>query len=349
MSGEGDRDLQLPPISYVWQTPVRKPKRAKWDIPDPVDPKKLTPAMRAKLQRIVKKAPEVMVKITGKTKTVGHLKSHLEYITRNGELAAETETGAVMEGRHGLRDIQTRWADDAELDEGRRRDGPLSHNIILSMPPGTDPIAVMEAVRAFAIETFGGQHDYVFVQHLDDEHPHVHLTVRSLGYDGRQLNPRKADLATWREHFAGELRLRGVEAEATPRRARGKVKKAEHGVIRVIRERSEQPRVERLAREEMIRETRAGKSSPRPWERKTRDRQAAIREAYGKQAEELERSRDPGDHELAKQLRRFVSEMSAPETKRDQLRRELMDSLARRGARAPSKGKERGGGDDDDR
>ena len=73
--------------------------------------------MRAKLQRIVAKAPEVMVKITGKTKTVAHLKSHLEYITRNGELAAETETGAVMEGRQGLRDIQARWADDAELDE----------------------------------------------------------------------------------------------------------------------------------------------------------------------------------------------------------------------------------------
>ena len=163
--------------------------------------------MRAKLQRIVAKAPEVMVKITGKTKTVGHLKSHLEYITRNGELAAETETGAVMEGRRGLRDIQAQWADDAALDHGRRRDGPLSHNIIFSMPPGTDPIAVKDAVRAFAIETFGGQHDYVFVQHLDDEHPHVHLTVRSLGYEGKRLNPRKADLATWRERFAGRIAI----------------------------------------------------------------------------------------------------------------------------------------------
>lgn len=208
--------------------------------------------MRAKLQRIVVKAPEVMVKITGKTKTVAHLKWHLEYITRNGELAAETETGFVMEGRQGLRDIQARWADDAELDEARRRDGPLSHNIIFSMPPGTDPTAVKDAVRAFAMEIFGGRHDYVFVQHLDDEHPHVHLTVRSLSYDGKRLNPRKADLAGWREQFAGELQLRGVEAEATPRRARGKVRKAERGILRAIRERGEQPRVERAAREEII-------------------------------------------------------------------------------------------------
>lgn len=314
MSG-GDRDLDLQPISYVWRTPVRRPKRAKCEIPDPGDPRKLTPAMRAKLQRIVAKAPEVMVKITGKTKTVGHLKSHLEYITRNGELAAETEAGAVMEGRHGLRDIQSRWADDAGLDEGRRRDGPLSHNIILSMPPGTDPIAVKDAVRAFAFETFGRRHDYVFVQHLDDEHPHVHLTVRSLGYEGNRLNPRKADLAAWREQFAGELRLRGVEAEATPRRARGKVRKGERGVVRAIKERGEQPRVERLAREEIVREARAGKSSARPWEARAHERQSAIKEGYRRQAAELQRSARAADRELAAQVRQFVAGMPEIETK----------------------------------
>ena len=343
MSGEGDLDLELPPISYVWRTPVRKPRRAKWDIPDPVDPKKLTPAMRAKLQRIVNKAPEVMVKITGKTKTVGHLKSHLEYIARNGELAAETETGAVMEGRQGLRHIQTRWADDAELDEGRRRDGPLSHNIVLSMPPGTDPIAVKEAVRAFAIETFGGRHDYVFVQHLDDEHPHVHLTVRSLGYDGRRLNPRKADLSAWREQFAGELRLRGVEAEATPRRARGKVRKAERGVVRAIRERGEQPRLERLAREGSVRELRAAKSAAPPWETKTRERQVAVKEAYRRQAEELKRSATAADRDLATQVLQFVAAMPEFETKRDQLLKELAKAISKTQPPQRRKDKERGG------
>jgi len=329
MSGDGDSDLELPPISYVWQTPVRKPRRARWEIPDPVDPRKLTPAMRAKLQRIVAKAPEVMVKITGRTKTVGHLKSHLEYITRNGELAAEAETGAVMEGRQGLRDIQMRWADDAELDGARRRDGPLSHNIILSMPPGTDPVAVKDAVRAFAIETFGGRHDYVFVQHLDDEHPHVHLTVRSLSYDGKRLNPRKADLATWRERFAGELRLRGVEAEATPRRARGKVRKAERGTVRAIRERGEQPRVERLAREEIVNEARGVKRSARPWEGKTGERQAAIKAAFRRQAEDLRRSASAADRDLAMQVLQFVANVPEVETKRDRLLKELAQAISR--------------------
>ena len=284
-----------------------------------------------------------MVKITGKTKTVAHLKSHLEYITRNGELAAETETGAVMDGRQGLRDIQERWADDAELDSSRRRDGPLSHNMVFSMPPGTDPFAVKDAVRAFAIETFGGAHDYVFVQHLDDEHPHVHLTVRSLGYDGKRLNPRKADLATWREQFAGELRLRGVEADATPRRARGKVRKAERGVVRVVRERGEQPRVERLAREEIVREARVGKSAARPWETKTRERQAAIKEAYRRQAEELKRSASAADRNLAAQVLQFVAGMPEFETKRDRLLKELAKAIGKPQPPQRRKDKERGG------
>jgi MobA/VirD2-like, nuclease domain len=162
---------ELPPISYVWETPNRRPRRPEWDIPDPSVPRRLTPAMRAKLERIVGRVPEVMVKITGCTKGVAHLKSHLAYITRNGELDAETEQGAAMTGRSGLKDLQQRWEDDAVLDDKRRRDGSLSINIILSMPAGTDAVAVKDSARAFAIETFGYNHDYVFVQHLDDKHP----------------------------------------------------------------------------------------------------------------------------------------------------------------------------------
>ena len=61
---------------------------------------RLTPAMRAKFERIVQRAPEVMVKITGRTKSVDHLKSHLDYITRNGELTGETEQGTLLAGRY---------------------------------------------------------------------------------------------------------------------------------------------------------------------------------------------------------------------------------------------------------
>ena len=315
----------LPPISYVWETPNRRPRRAEWDIPDPAAPGRLTPAMRAKLERIVRRAPEVMVKITGRTKDVAHLKSHLAYITRNGELDAETEQGATLAGRSGLKDLQQRWEDDAGLDDKRRRDGSLSINIILSMPAGTDTVAVKDSARAFAIETFGDNHDYVFVQHLDDKHPHVHLTVRSFGHDGRRLNPRKADLQAWRERFAGELQLRGIAAEATPRRTRGQVRKADRGAVLAMRKRKVTPNVDRLARDKVLSEVRGGRTAKNPWDEQIKSRQDVIRRRYLDYAAELQRSEAPVDRELARQVRQFVKDMPAVETRRHALKNELAE------------------------
>ena len=316
---------ELPPISYVWETPNRRPRRAEWDIPDPAAPGRLTPAMRAKLERIVRRAPEVTVKITGRTKGVAHLKSHLEYITRNGELDAETEQGATLAGRSGLKDLQQRWEDDAGFDDKRRRDASLSINIVLSMPAGTDAVAVKDSARAFAIETFGYNHDYVFVQHLDDKHPHVHLTVRSLGHAGQRLNPRKADLQAWRERFAGELRLRGIAAEATPRRTRGRVRKADRGAVLALRKRKITPDVDRLAREEVLSEVRGGRAAKHAWDKQIKSRQDAIRRRYLDYAAELQRSGVPADVELARQVRQFVNDMPAVETRRHALKYELSE------------------------
>uniref|UniRef100_A0A973WAD9 Relaxase/mobilization nuclease domain-containing protein n=1 Tax=Bradyrhizobium septentrionale TaxID=1404411 RepID=A0A973WAD9_9BRAD len=321
---------ELPPISYVWETPNRRPRRAEWDIPDPTALGRLTPAMRAKLERIVRRAPEVMVKITGRTKGVAHLKSHLAYITRNGELDAETEQGATLAGRSGWKDLQQRWEDDVGLDDKRRRDGSLSINIILSMPAGTDAVAVKDSARAFAIETFGNNHDYVFVQHLDDKHPHVHLTVRSLGHDGKRLNPRKADLQAWRERFAGELRLRGIAAEATPRRTRGRVRKAARGTVLAMRRRKITPDVDRLARKAVLSEVRAGKTAKHPWDEPIKSRQDAIRRIYLDYAAELQRSEAPADRELARQVRQFVNNMPAVESRQHALKNELSELASSR-------------------
>jgi type IV secretory pathway VirD2 relaxase len=325
-----DLASELPPISYIWETPNRRPRRAEWDVADPAAPGRLTPAMREKFERIVRRAPEVMVKITGRTKSVAHLKSHLAYITRNGELDAETEQGATLAGRSGLKDLQQGWEDDSGLDNKRRRDSSLSINIVLSMPAGTDAIAVKDSARAFAIETFGHNRDYVFVQHLDDKHPHVHLTVRSLGHDGKRLNPRKADLQAWRERFAGELRLRGIEAEATPRRTRGRVRKADRGAVLALRKRSITPDVDRLARKEVLSEVRGGRAAKHPWDEQIKSRQDAIRRRYLEYAAELQSSGVAADHALARQIRQFVKDMPAVETRRHALNTELSDLVKTR-------------------
>jgi hypothetical protein len=166
---------------------------------------------KAKLARVVEKAPEVMVKITGKTKDGEHLGAHLDYISRKGELDLEQSDGAFVHGRDAVKELALDWAASGESDSRRRANSTMSVSIVLSMPVGTDPERMKDAVRAFARAEFGETFPYVFAFHQDakGEQPHVHLSVRSLGIGGERLNPKKADLADWRERFARELRGEG--------------------------------------------------------------------------------------------------------------------------------------------
>ena len=279
---------------------------------------------KARLANVVRRAPEVMVKITGKTRDGEHLKAHLEYISRDGELPLEGRDGEQLKGLDAVRELGGDWAAD---DLKRRSDASMSVSIVLSMPPGTDYIRMRDAARAFARDTFGETHDYVFALHTDAGHPHVHLSVRSLGEDGRRLSPRKADLEAWRQRFAEKLRERGVAAEATLRRARGVTKKAERTPIRKMRERYERgqgpaPRVLDAAYREAARLARGG-SMARPWEARILARQASIRSAYAAIAQALSRSTDPNDRTLAKDVSAFVKTMPEPATRRNELIRAI--------------------------
>ena len=73
-------------------------------------PPSLSPAAKARLSRIVRRTPEVMVKITGRSRGIVHLKQHLDYITRNGRLLAELQDGTKIETRADLRDFARRLA-----------------------------------------------------------------------------------------------------------------------------------------------------------------------------------------------------------------------------------------------
>ncbi|MBD3817789.1 MAG: hypothetical protein IE912_02585 [Brevundimonas diminuta] len=194
-------------------------------------------AAYAQLARILRHAPEVMVKVTGSTRDGGHLMRHLDYISRNGKLTLEGPDGERLDGRAAVKVLAADWALEATLEPGGRKDRPLSRSIVLSMPRGTDPVRLHHAARAFATEVFGDRFPYVFALHDEGGHPHVHLTVRALGSDEMRLNPRKADLEVWRQRFAQALRDRGVEAEASPRRARGVLHRSEPIPIRKLRER----------------------------------------------------------------------------------------------------------------
>ena len=311
----------------VWRPPVRQRYILTPTLLRP-GPAGAGSGVRARLARIANRAPEVMVKVTGRTRDPGGLRAHLDYISRNGALEMEDRDGAMIAGRGAVKELAEDWSEAALADPRRRATTPFSLSVMLSMPAGTDPVKVRDAARAFAREVFADRFDYAFALHTDAGHPHVHIAVRALGDHGERLNPKKADLEAWRQVFAEALRERGVEAEATPRRARGVTRKAERGTIRRMRERheagkGEPARVQRGAYQAAAKAAFGGEMARTLWEARTVDRQSRVRGLYLAQAQVLQRSIDPADQALGAKVEAFVKSLPQPDSQRLALAREL--------------------------
>jgi hypothetical protein len=245
--------------------------------------------IRARIEATVaRRAPQVMVKVTGGGRGMRAIAAHFRYISKNGRLDIEDERGEVRNGKDALTDLVDDWryggsfiADDSR--PGHRRE---AFNIMLSMPRGTDPLAVLRAARAFAIQELA-DHKYAMVLHDHQANPHVHLSVRAESKRGRRLNPRKADLARWRETFADKLREMGIDAEASWRSVRGST-----------RESSALWRNKAL-QEGRLRDTgRLGGTGAAVPKAPSRTHEAWVRIAVA-----LSRSADPADRSLASAIR----------------------------------------------
>jgi len=191
-------------------------------------------------------AQEVLVKISGGGRDADGVQAHFEYIDRHGKLEIETDHGEILQGKQAGTELINDWAlDYGEVPgaphsrgkvgaDGERKKPRQAFNIVLSMPAGTPPAKVLQAVKTFAREEFAHQHRYAMALHADmkdtqgrihGKNPHVHLVVKAEHeYGGKRLNPRKADLQRWREQFALHLNDLGVSATATRRLDRGLTK-----------------------------------------------------------------------------------------------------------------------------
>lgn len=267
---------------------------------------------RAQLKRIVEKSPQVMVKVSGRQRGAAHVAAHMEYIGRHGELEVETDAGEVMKDVADLRVRAQEWDED---DDSLRQNAVTSISMVLSMPVDTNADKVLAASRAFARLELQDQHKYVLALHRDTDHPHVHLTVAVAGADGFRFNPRKADLHRMRETFAYELRERGVDADATCRRARGVTRRTDNIPLKKTKERLERqgetPRTVEAAK-------RAGEAYARqqavlaPWERGAVLKQRDIKAGYTAVAIKLAKSTLAEDRVLGKKVTAFVEAMPGP-------------------------------------
>ena len=247
--------------------------------------------VRAQISRTTRRSPEVMVKITnrlGAGKGMVSIRNHLTYISRNGKLDLETDTGerindkeTIVEYAHELK-YQVRGLSIPEVSNRRE-----AFNIILSMPSGTPPEKVREAAREFLEEEFGGKYRYCFVLHTDTGKPHVHACVLAVPLTkGKRLNPRKADLQRWREGFAEQLRQRGIHANATPRRTRGATSKSVSQSGHHVRKK--QPLLYRII-EQAVEWPQAYKGTKDAWQRLARSMKQSASAQDQKMAIEIER------------------------------------------------------------
>jgi hypothetical protein len=247
-------------------------------------------AIRQRIQAtVVRRAPQVMVKVTGGGRGMGAIAAHFRYISKGGRLPIEDDRGQQREGKEALLDLVDQWRLGGSRipEKSERRE---AFNIMLSMPSGTKVEFLQRAAREFAKAELAN-HRYVMVLHTHQANPHVHLSVRAEGRDGQRLNPRKEDLRRWRETFAERLRGWGIEAEATSQVTRG----TRHRNERVWERKTALPREKRLGRGEAL-PTGMRKNALQGW--------AEIMSALAASPEE-------SDRQLAQSIGRYLGRLPA--------------------------------------
>jgi hypothetical protein len=276
------------------------------------------------ISRITTRTPEVMVRISSKARGAKQVLSHLQYITRDGKLMAEDEHGRDIDGKAMVKDIASAWMEGSML--GRRSNSRDTVNIILSMPPNTDRDKLLAAARQFARLTFGGSHSYILVRHDDTEHPHCHLAVRSLGVNGRRLNPKRNDLQDWRTVFADACRQQGLAAEATPRRIRGVVRKPMKQAV-LHADRARRSTVQRAKVRDALNAMAHAETQVSEHEQAALNAQQQARMDWQKLAEQLAQTSEATGQTLAVQIKRFLAEMPSAETERMQIDKQIRPHL----------------------
>jgi len=96
-------------------------------------------AIRRRIEAtVLRRSPQVMVKVTGGGRGMAAIAAHFRYIAKGGRLEFEDDRGVTREGKEALQDLVEQWRHGGSfIDETTHR--REAFNIMLSMPGGTDP------------------------------------------------------------------------------------------------------------------------------------------------------------------------------------------------------------------
>ncbi len=294
----------------------------------------------SQIARTARRTPEVMVKVSGGGREAGAVQAHFAYMGKRGRLEIATDDGRVLTGTGAARELVEDW--NLDLSAGPYRAGralkyhkPVktpkdAHNIVLSMPKGTDAAKLFAAAKAFAANQFAGKHRYAMVLHTHQGNPHVHLVVKGKSEQGQRIYIRKATLQAWREDFAKELRARGIAANATKRVIRGQTKSAKKTPIQRAAMRGESTFMAKLARD-IGNEIRIGKLNPEAAKLKIQQSRAAVVRDWDLTARRLDAQ---GERLLAADVRAYVQDLPPPRTDREWVAAAILAEIARGQQRA---------------
>jgi hypothetical protein len=168
--------------------------------------------------RIASGMKQAIVKVTSYGKGAKHIMNHLSYISRNFMLELEDQNGALLLKKEDSMELISTW--DSIYFDGRKNGRDTLH-MIFSAPPETNRGTFKTLTREFLQSEFKGEHDYVFVQHDDTDHPHVHAMICLRSILGKKLDPRKEYLNQMRKRFSEKCREHGVMVDASRRFERG--------------------------------------------------------------------------------------------------------------------------------
>jgi MobA/VirD2-like, nuclease domain len=301
---------------------------------------RLSIAQIEQIRRTARRAPEVMVKVTGGARSLRALAAHIAYISHDGEVELVSD-----HDEHVREDAQNQFLESwhLELSAGQYRPKPtvrsgasgikLVHNVVLAMPAGTPPDKVFAAAKNFAREKFRG-HRYVMALHTHQRNPHVHLVVKAeREIEPGRLHIDKAMLREWREDFARLMREQGIAANATSRAARGQTKGAERDAVYRAKARRRSSYALRDELQSIAREFSAAGTIRDPKRGKLLETRRALVAGWNALAERLEAQ---GEVALGGDVRYFANHLPPVMTDRERLASELVRIAQAQGsARAP--------------
>jgi hypothetical protein len=284
--------------------------------------------------RVAKRAPQVVVKITSRIHGAASTLGAFTYVGRLGMKDKEpvellTSEKEILTDATDMMKLAREWQ-TWELSDDARRKGATAIAMVFSMPPGTDPDKVRDAVIALA-ETDMANRRWVLALHTDEAHPHVHLIIAGRDNDGRRFNPNRQFLQNARERFAELLRDRGIDADATMRVTRGYPPKHDVTPVVKIRERGETPNADQVKTEAVRGDTERGRAHLSDREKGrtiTAINFAQVQAVYTRAIAELETHGGVEELERAKSLRAFVETMPVPRDARAEILEQLRKDAA---------------------